>query len=569
MAVEEEKKLGELLLDENIITEEELEDALQAQKQVDQRLGDLLIERGLIGEEELVEFLSQKTGYPVVNLQNYPTSERALELVGEKQARRYGVLPLSVGDETLTIAMQDPYDLMAIDDIKRITELEVEPVIAPASEIEDCLENYYDNRSGDDDKIPIQIVSQGPSQGQDLTREGDEDRSTAVQIVNQVIRDALKRGASNVHIEPKANSVEVMFRVDGFVRHYNTLPVRLHEPILSRFEVMAETSSQTESEFGAYQNIRVQFGDEPVIIRLNSVETRFGDKLTIKMCRGQNYEMDLVDLGMDMSTFTVLEDLLNAPRGHIIFTGPEDSGKTTSLYASLRYLSDSPNSIVTVEDPIEYDLEFCTQLEVPVGKPDRKAAKIYDALRNDPDILMVSGIGEPEVARATLYAAASGCKVLSSYYADNALDCLYHLTSSEGVDNYQLANSTIGVIAQRLVRLLHEDYKELYDPTEEELNRLNLPPEGTYYQPDEDAGQRGYKGVTGIYQILPMTDHLKHCVLEERSFKEFQEAAEKTGITTLREKGAQKVNSGTTSVEEVLRVTFLEDFTRQLSLSSE
>lgn len=567
MAENKPKKLGQQLLEAGVIDEEQLEDALTEQEQVDRRLGNILIDRGWITEDKLVEFLSKRTGYPVVELRNYPIQEDALETIPRKQAEHYRVLPLIRDSNTLTIAMQDPIDLPAIDDIAQLTGLDIEPMIAPASKLEKYIKKAYDGKGKEDDDRPeIEVVGTGELYRQDLGSEEEEIRERpAVRMVNQIIRDALERGASNIHVDPKQNSVDINLRVDGFVRQYTTLPHRMHSQILTRFQVMAESSEETESEFGGYKIIRLEYGEEPVTIRMNTIDTRFGEKLMVKVCRGEDYQKDITELGMDMSALTVLEDILSAPRGLILYTGPDDSGKTTSLYSSLQYLSDSPNSIITVEDPIEAELDFCTQLEVPVGKPEAKAAEIYNALRADPDILMVSEMGEPEVARATLYAAATGRKVLSSYYADNSVDALYHLANSDGVDPYQLANSVVGVVSQRLVRLVDEEEAEVYNPPEGDLERLGLPKDAQYYR-SEDG--KGYDGVTGIFQVLPVTDELRLCILDGETYSSYQESVQKIGLPTLREKGIQKVKSGSTTIEEVLRVTFREDFTKNLSIAN-
>jgi len=470
MGNEENKKLGEQLLDAGLITESQLQKALEEQEEVDDRLGKILLRKGLLGEKQLVEFLSQQTGYPVVNLDSYPIQNDALKHISETQARRYNVLPILKESNRLTVAMQDPLDIVAMDDLAQLTGFEIEPVISTARQIEEYIERCYGQQ--DVQKKDVPIVLQDQPKGSELeigTDTKETARRPAVRIINRMLRDALDQGASNIHVNPKKNCLSIEFRIDSFIREYTELPGRLHQRIISRLQLMAEKSHETESEFGGYKIIRVKYGQEDVIFRMNRLTTRFGDKVMIKVCRGQNYERDLIDLGMDMPALTILENLLSAPRGLLIFTGPADSGTTTSLYASARYFADTPNSIVSVENPIEYELDFCTQVEVPVGKPRQQASAVYDALRTDPDILMVSEMGESHMARAALYAAATGRKVMSTYYADNAVDTLYHLAHTQQVDRYQLANSCIGVIAQRLVRLIDESCKVEDNPTRKKL----------------------------------------------------------------------------------------------------
>lgn len=570
MTESESKKLGEQLLEAGIIDEQQLEDALQVQKQVNRRLGNILIDRDLISEEKLVEFLSNRTGYPVVDLENYPIQEEALETLPREQAEKYNVLPLICDSNTLTVAMQDPMDLAAIDDLSRLTELEIEPMIASASQIEQFLgNNDQDYTDSGSEQPEIKLAAGGDRYTTDLEQNEENEnikRRPAVQMVNRIIRDALDEDATNVHIDPRQNSVEISFRIEGQLCTYTTLPARMLSQIVTRLRVMSDDSKETESEFGGYRIIRLLYGEEPVTIRMNRLQTRFGTKLMMKICRDRNYRMEITELGMDRQTCSVLEELLSAPRGMLIYTGPDDSGKTTSLYASLRYLSNKPHSIVTIEDPIEAEMEFCTQLEAPVGKPEAKAAEIYKAIRADPDVIMVGDIGEPAVARATLYAAATGRKVLSSYYADNTVDALFHLANTDGVDRYQLANSVIGVVSQRLIRLLDDDMKQEYEPSESELDRLCLSKQDHYYQPGEDREQ-DYDGVTGIFQILPMVDELRLCILEGCPYSEYMDSVRELDLPSLREKGARKVQSGATSIQEVLRETFREDLTAQFSLT--
>lgn len=571
MAEKSRKKLGDLLVEEGVLPREQIDQALTEQEKTDEKLGTILTEEGLLEEEELVDFLGKQTGYPVVNLESYPIQDQALETLSENQASRYQVLPLMIEENKLTVAMADPLDIIVVDDLEQLTGYDVEPVISPRQQIVDFIDLCYSAEETTREKQPIKIKSSGPSQGEDIQKTLQRgEGQPVVRLVNKIIADALERGASNIHLNPREKCTRILYRIDGMSRHYTDLQGRLHDPVVSRLKLIAEKSSETAEAGKSYQIIRMEFGHEDVIFRLHTTPTRFGDKLTIKVCRGQNYEQDLIDLGLDMSALSVLESFLSAPRGLIIFTGPAGSGKTTSLYASLQYFADTSNTIISVENPVEFELDYCTQLEMPADSTEDKSELVYEALEADPDVIMVGEMGEPEVARAVLYAAATGKKVLSTYYADNAVDTLYHLANTDGVDRFELANSLNGVVAQRLVRLIKDEYKEEYEPPADDLQRLDLPESETYYRPNPPTDSTvGYQGRTGIFQLLPMTDELRFCVLNDEPYQAYQEAAQTLNISSLREKGSQKILAGSTTIEEVLRATFREDFAQSLSLADQ
>ena len=569
MSGQKKKKLGQQLVDAGLISGSQLEEALAEHKKSDKKLGGILVDKGWIEEEQLLEFLSRQMGYPVVNLDRYPIQKNALNQLTEKQARQYDAVPILIEEGQLTVAMKDPLDVVAIDDLEQVTGMEIEPVISRGSQIDDYIRRCYSGESGGLENKRVVVKSPGPAEGLDLTEEREESgQKPAVNLANHIICDALEEGATNIHLEPRPHQMQIQFRIDGVVDEYTQLPARLHQPILSRLKLMAEKSLDKAENGEGFPIIRLDYSGEDVILRLNTIQTRFGEKMMVKVCRGQNYQRGLTDLGFDVSALTLLEDMLSAPRGLLIYTGPAASGRTTSLYASLRYFAGTPNSIITVETPIEYELDFCTQIEVSTRKPKGQADKVYEALEQDPDIMMVSQMGEPAVARATLYAAATGCKVFSSYYSDNAVDALYHLANTEDVDRYQLANSVNGVVAQRLVRLIDPRCREEYTPSRSERERLGLSSDDQCFRPNPpNENISGYKGMTGIFQVLPMTDALRFCILEDKPYKAYQEAAQEIKLPSLREKGVQKIKSGATSVEEVLRCTFREDFINSLSIS--
>jgi type IV pilus assembly protein PilB len=565
MANDQNKKLGEQLLDAGLITAEELQTALQRQEDVDDRLGTILLNMNLIDEHELVQFLGKQTGCMVVNLDSYPVEPEALKTISKKQAQRYRAVPLARDGNTLTVAMQDPLDLVAIDDLAMVTDLEIEPAVAPQSEIDRFIERRYEGKiSRTDLDRPIRLIlSESEPQS---TRElgSNEGQSPAVKMANRVIRHALSRGVSKIHVEPRADKVKVMFRMYGTLQHFTDLPVSMRDSLVSRFEVLAEQSGNAETD--QREVIQLEHGEELVNLRLDKVSTQFGEKMVAQVRREGLYQQDLSELGFDDLSDQRLRSLLKAPRGLVLFTGPENSGKKTTLYTSLNHLFSDPCSIVTVEDPVDFELDFCSQIQVPEDDPHRKAQGIQRALRADPDVMMVSDMSDPEVTRATLEAAGSGRHVLSTFYADNSLDAIFHLTHREGVDRYQLANSLIGVVSQRLVRVPKPEARVPYSPSDDERQRLGLEPEKEYFQVKTGKlGRNPYQAVIGIYQVLPVTNQLRRCILAGEGHAAFEKAAEQIPLESLRQKGARLVRKGITSIGEVMRVTFREDLTEDFT----
>lgn len=560
MAEEGTGRLGERLLEAGVIDEDELRVALQRQENEDLRLGTILLDRGAIEEEDLVEFLARKTDCMVLNLDNYPVNSDVLSLLSREQAERYRAVPVFRDDEVLTVAMQDPLDLVSVDDLEMITNLEVEPAVAPASEIDRYIRRAYEDAGRSDSSDPsVYLLS--PEEGEFSETLEDQTRQTAQgKMVNRILRSALDRNASTIHIDPRADRVNVEFRIHGTMRHFTDLPLAMRDSLVSRFDVLTERPGAL---WGAgSESLRIQYDDELISLKMNTVETRFGEKMVVQIRWESLYQRNLSELGFDDVSDERLQSLLAAPRGLILFAGPDNSGKKTTLYTSLNHLSRSPLSMVTVEDPVDFELDVCSQIEVDPGDSRAKAEGVRAALDADPDVLMVSDVGDPPVAQATLEAAARGLRVLSTFHADNSLDAVYHLTHKEGVDRFLLANSLIGVVSQRLVRVPREEARQPYEPTDQELARLNLPADGDYFRVvDDHQRQNPYRAVTGLYQVLPITNQLRRCVLDGESHAAFEKAAESIPLETLRQKGARKIREGKTSIEEVLRVTFREDLT--------
>ncbi len=548
------------LVDAGMLSDGDRDEVLRYQKETGEEPSSILLEEGAIGEKDLIDVLAEQTNCMVVALEDYPVDPDAARMISRDQARRYRAVPIFRSEEKLIVAMQNPLDHSAVDDMETIMEQEIQPVAAQASVLDRTLQDVHDETVSETvSKDPIYLPTQ--SGDEEFTRRLSEDRSQSppVQMANRIVRRALDQGASTIHIDPRPDRVRVLLRVYDRMLHYTDLPAEMGDSLVARFEVLAEQcgrSGEVSSE-----GLRLKYQGEMVTLRFNTVETRFGNKMVIQIRREGLYRKGLTELGFDRVSKERLNSLLDAPRGLVLFAGPDNSGKKTTLYTALRCLAKSSLSIVTVEDPVDFELNFCSQLQVPPDAVDQKADGIYKALNTDPDVLTVSDINNPTVAHATLEAAGRGLKVLTTMHADNSLDAIYHLTHKEGIDRFQLANSLIGVVSQRLIRIASREAREPYDPGEEKLARLGLPEDGNYYRVTERSPCRNpYDGVTGIYQVLPITNPLRRCILDGKGHATFEKATENIPIETLREKGARKIREGDASIEEVLRATFREDF---------
>lgn len=548
------------LVDSGSLDEETRKKVRKYREKTGDEVSSILLEEDIVDEQTMIDAIAERTECMVLALDDYPVEPDVARLISRDQAEQYRALPVFRDENTLIVAMQNPLDRSSVDDLEMITELEIQPAAVKASDLDSSLREIFGTFRPESE--PVEPIFLPAASGEDeFTRKLSEDQaqSTPVQMANRIVRRALDQEASTIHIDPRPDRVRILFRVYDRMLHYTDLPREMRDSIVARFEVLAEQASRSGEFFR--EGLRLRYDDEMVTLRFNTVETRFGNKMVIQIRREGLYRKNLEELGFDRVSEERLNSLLDAPRGLILFAGPDNSGKKTTLYTSLKCLSKSPLSIVTVEDPVDFELDFCSQIQVPPDAIDRKADGIYEALNTDPDVLMVSDIGNPTVARATLEAAGRGLKVLSTVHADNSLDAVFHLTHKEGVDRFQLANSLIGVVSQRLLRIPAEDAREPYEPTEEELARLGLPEEGDYFQvSDRSPCRNPYQGVTGIYQVLPITNPLRRCILDGKGHAAFEKATENIPLETLRDKGTRKIRDDQVSIEEVLRMTFREDF---------
>jgi len=554
--------LGDFLVDQGLITEEQLKKALKYQQKAGKLLGRSLIELGFIGEEELIKALSEQLGVQYVSLKNYRIDPEVVKLVPEELARNYRLIPLFAIDKTLTVAMANPLDVVAIDALSRATGMKVEPVVCSEEEIAEAIEHYYgadrlrsalrDLNLGAEDEDENEHVDE-----QALRREAEE--GPIIKLANLILEQAVQDGASDIHVEPMENRVRVRYRIDGVLQEVHSAPKSVQLALTSRLKILADLNI-AERRVPQDGRFRLRLYNREVDFRVSTLPTAFGEKVVLRIL-DKKKTIRLHELGLDEKELAIFRGLLKRPHGMILVTGPTGSGKTTTLYAALMELDRDTKNIVTLEDPIEYQLEGVSQSQVNPKIGLTFASGLRSILRQDPDIIMVGEIRDLETAEISVQAALTGHLLLSTLHTNDAAGAVTRLIDM-GVEPYLIASSVEGVLAQRLLRKVCPNCVEHYEPPRELLESLGL-------TGSEDAqfvrgkGCRacrnlGYKGRTAIYEILVVDDDIRSLILKRAPSTEIRNLAVRKGMRTLRQAGIRKALEGITSLEEVFRVTQLD-----------
>jgi type IV pilus assembly protein PilB len=548
-------RLGELLVRAGVITEDDLFDALAYQQQHGGKLGQILVKNLVVDEDAIARTLAEQKELEFLSLSAVKVDREAASLIPERVARRSQVIPIGFRDGALVLAMADPLDVEAIDDVHLRTKLAILPVVATGAQIEYAIDKYLTSADAFED-LRVEL-------GEDETEEqvvvGDED-VPVVRLVNQLVREAVLDQASDIHIEPGAKGVRIRFRVDGVLHEVMNAPSSARAGIISRVKVMAEMDI-AERRRPQDGRIGLAVNDRVVDMRVATLPTPFGENIVIRLLNHEATQQTLSDLGMCEAHEQQVLRFLGRSYGEILVSGPTGSGKSTTLYAALAHLNEPTRKIITIEDPIEYQIEGITQMAVNAGIGLSFATLLRTVLRSDPDVVMVGEIRDAETAQIATRAALTGHLVLSSIHTNDAPSALTRLTDME-VAPFVASSALIGVIAQRLVRQLCPHCK-----VEEKLTRLQLTERGfdfdelrvkTVFGPktggcDECHGT-GYHGRVGIFEIMPMDHELERLFLNEAPSEEIRAAAIAAGMKTLRADALEKVGTGLTSLDEVARV---------------
>ncbi|MDR3710432.1 MAG: type II secretion system ATPase GspE [Capsulimonadaceae bacterium] len=567
--------IGEIFVESGLITDEQLEVALDNQRQLKTKelLGDLLVSMGLITERDRVRCLGEYWSVPYVELTDYQIDPDVTKTVTQELARRYKVVPISCHGTKLTLAMKNPLDVFAIDEIRLITGKEVDPVISTEEDILNAIAHNYKTESNVSDTVTEVMKDLEEAQIMITHDEDDEaisieqlkelsDDAPVIRLANLIISRAIADKASDIHIQPAKDSLKVRYRVDGILYDGMTLPKRAQAPILSRFKIMADMDI---AEKRAPQDGRISATVEgkPYDFRVSTLPGVFGEKIVMRVLDKSSISVGLSKLGLLPYTMEMFESMISRTYGIILVTGPTGSGKSTTLYSVLSKLNSGEKNILTIEDPVEYELAGITQSQVNNRANMTFANALRAMLRQDPNIIMVGEIRDSETALIAIEAALTGHLVLSTLHTNDAPGSVSRLLDM-GVESFLIASSIAGVLAQRLLRTVCVKCKEPYKPPPDAIKRLGISSEildrsdVTFFRGrgcDYCKGS-GYKGRTGVYELMPVTDKVRELILARASSYAIREAAIEAGMHTLKDDAMEKILLGITTLEESLRVIY-------------
>ena len=555
------QSLGESLVGEGIITESQLKQAQAEEGRTGKRLRTVLVKLGFMAEEDLVTFLSEKLSLPRIELSNYLIDPKIVELVPESLARKYELIPvLKIGDR-LTCAMVDPWNVFALDEIRAKTNLIIEPAVSTQAEINKALSEYYGAKGSMQDLIKsmegetLGIKEDGEIDVKKM--QGIVEEPIVIKIVNLIIMAAIKDEASDIHIEPEEAILKIRIRVDGILHEISSPPKHLQSAIISRIKIMAnlDIAERRMPQDGRF-SIKVEGKD--VDVRVSCMPTIYGENVVLRLLNVASALLPLKDLGFAAQVLEKYEKLIIRPHGIILVTGPTGSGKTTTLYGSLNKINTVDKNIITIEDPVEYKLSGIRQIQVNSKVDLTFANGLRSILRQDPDVVMVGEIRDPETAEIAIQAALTGHLVLSTLHTNDAPTALTRLIDMK-VEPFLASSSIIGILAQRLVRKICPGCKEKYTPTKEALKDIGLHA-GEELDFCKGKGcakclNTGYKGRIGIYELLIPDDKIRNAIISKAPSEDIKKLAVSSGMITLMDDGIGKVRQGLTTVEEILRVT--------------
>jgi len=557
------KRLGQILLAEGLLTELQLERALSVQKESGVRLGKVLRELGYVDEEKFIAVLGKQMGITHVDLSRMAVDPKVVHLIPELTARRHQVLPIFKRDNTLTLAMVDPLNVFAIDDIQQISGLEIIPAVGTEHEILKAIERYFSGTGAmqeairDADRDTIEHIDDFPS-AQDTQ---DED-SPAIKFVNTLIGQAVSEGASDIHLEPDHDTIQVRYRVDGLLHDVTTAPKSLQAGVISRVKILGsmDIAERRVPQDGRFE---MNVGDKEVDIRVSTLPTVFGEKVVMRLLDKASILIGLEKLGFKKKTLDEFSRFFRRPHGFILVTGATGSGKTTTLYSVLQTINTPEKNIVTIEDPVEYQLKRITQVQVNPKVGVTFSTGLRSILRQDPDVVMIGEIRDRETVTLAIQAALTGHLVLSTLHTNDAPGALARLIDM-GAEPFLIASSLVAVVSQKLVRKLCKACAVPYNPPEDLVMRLGI--RDLMENQDEtiriskgtgcaECRGTGYSGRIGLYEFLPINEAIRELIVSRASSVEIGKAASQTHYRTLRSEGILKAIQGLTSLEEVLRVT--------------
>ncbi|WP_315905846.1 ATPase, T2SS/T4P/T4SS family [Priestia koreensis] len=553
MEMQQRKRLGDLLIESGLISEEQLNDAL-ANRKKSQKLGDALLERGAITEQQLIEVLEFQLGIPHVSLYRYPFDVTLTSLISREFAKRNYLIPLKKEGNRLFVAMADPMDFFAIDDLRLSTGFQIERAIASKEDILRAITKYYEV----DDEI--QEFSFQEEKANSVVVKEIEEEAPIVRLVNQLIANAVQQKASDIHIDPQETKVTVRYRVDGLLKTERTLPKQVQSILTTRIKIMANLDI-TEHRIPQDGRIKITREFNPIDLRISVLPTVFGEKIVMRILDLGSTLNDVKKIGFNRLNLQRFLKLIEQPNGIVLITGPTGSGKSSTLYAALNYLNNEEVNIITVEDPVEYQLEGINQIQVNANVGLTFASGLRSILRQDPNIIMVGEIRDKETADVAVRASLTGHLVLSTLHTNDAIGTVTRLTDM-GVEPFLVATSLAGVVAQRLVRRVCRDCKEEYEPSKSERDifaRRGIAIEKLIRgRGCGNCNMTGFKGRIAVHELMVLNEEMKRAILDKKPSSVLRELAVKNKMIFLLDDGLIKVKQGLTATEEVLRVVNID-----------
>ncbi|GKW46807.1 GspE/PulE family protein [Planococcus sp. NCCP-2050] len=547
------RRLGDILIEQGLLTEEDLKETLQG-KQNDQKLGDALLQRGLVTEQQLIETLEVQLGIPHITLFRYPFDPNLFNVVPKEFAKRNLLVPLKTEGDKLFVAMTDPMDFITIDDLRLTTGFQIEPAIASKDDILKTIAKYYDEESYDE------LLGEMPQVTQQQQEELSDLDAPIVRLVNQILSNAVAQKASDIHFDPQESRILVRYRIDGALRTVRTLPKLMQGMITARIKILANLDI-TESRIPQDGRIKSTVDFRPIDLRVSSLPTVYGEKVVMRILDLSNNLTDISKLGFNQTNMERFMHAIEKPNGIILISGPTGSGKSSTLYAALNKLNDEEVNIITVEDPVEYQLEGINQIQVNTNVGLTFAAGLRSILRQDPDIVMVGEIRDKETADISIRASLTGHLVLSTIHTNDSIASISRLMDM-GVEPFLVTASLNAVVAQRLIRRVCRDCREIQPATmrEKEIFEkrgldIDIIARG---RGCSQCNMTGYRGRMAIHEVLVVDEAIKDVINRGGTAAEIREIANKNKTIFLIDDGLMKVKEGMTTTEEVMRVAMID-----------
>lgn len=554
------RKLGDLLVEVGCITAEQLQDALAVQRETKQKLGEVLIQKEYVTEEQIVQTLEFQLGIPHIEIAKYKIEPKVVKLIAKELARKYNVIPVRIEREKLVLAMSDPLNIFAIDDVKFITRMEVQPVISTSAEITKAIDDNYQDEKAKKAAIDLQNEFEKTDKADEVGDNEEVSNAPAVVLVNSIINQAITSGTSDIHIEPFEEYAKVRFRIDGELKEIMRIQKNAHTTVSTRIKIMANLNI-AEKRIPQDGRIETNVDGTAVDLRVSLLPTVFGEKVVIRILNRNSVMVTIDKLGFIEDELKLVNEMLSRPYGIILVTGPTGSGKSTTLYAMLNEMNKPTRNIVTVEDPVEYMLDGINQVQTNAKAGLTFSSALRSILRQDPDIVMIGEMRDNETAEIAVKAAITGHVVLSTLHTNDAPSSITRLVDM-GIEPFMVTTAIVGVMAQRLVRRICPKCKEAYVPNATDRKILGIDdPELMLYKGKgcPNCGGSGYKGRTGIHEIMIMEHPHRQAVERNCTTDELKKIAIENGMVTIKQSCIKLVAEGITTVDELLRVAYTQD----------